>query len=69
MHIPLSLCYGENLQQLKFFLCTSKTLLLLKDVLYIWIQPEDKYDWQLTPNIISKTQKSGWIQKYVNTQF
>lgn len=57
MYISLFMCLGENLQQLKIFLCASQMLLLLKDVLYIWIQPEDKYDRQLTPKTISKTQK------------
>lgn len=57
MYISLFMCLGGNLQQLKFFLCASDMLLLLKDVLYIWIQPEDEYDQQLTPITISKTQK------------
>lgn len=59
MYISLFMCLGEKLQQLKFFLRAAQTLLLLKDVFSIGIQPEDKYDPQLSPRIISKTQKSG----------
>lgn len=62
MCISLFLVFWEKsaAAQILFYAHLFQTLqdnLFLNDILYVWIKPADKCDWELTPNIISKIQK------------